>query len=70
MGDMISLIKDIGFPIFVAMYLLARIEGKIDKLVAAFVDLTEAFTDLTKQVNRVNQITGGESNGSSKHTKR
>ena len=49
MEEIVSIIKDIGFPIFVAMYLLARIEGKIDKLVAAFVDLTEAFTELAHQ---------------------
>lgn len=32
MGDWISMVKDVGFPIVVTLYLLYRIEGKLDEL--------------------------------------
>ncbi len=32
MGDWVSMVKDVGFPIVVTLYLLYRIEGKLDEL--------------------------------------
>ncbi|WEG11940.1 YvrJ family protein [Pullulanibacillus sp. KACC 23026] len=32
MNDWVSMIKDVGFPIVVTLYLLYRIEGKLDEL--------------------------------------
>ena len=46
MEELISIISNVGFPIFIAMFLLIRVEQKIDTLVSAFVDLTEAITKL------------------------
>lgn len=46
MEELISIISNVGFPIFIAMFLLIRVEQKIDTLVSAFVDLTESITKL------------------------
>lgn len=44
--DFISIISNVGFPIFIAMFLLIRVENKIDKLIGAFVDLTDSINEL------------------------
>lgn len=44
MQNYIAFISNVGFPIFIAMFLLIRIESKIEKLVTAFVDLTESIS--------------------------
>ena len=46
--DFISIISNVGFPIFIAMFLLIRVENKIDKLIGAFVDLTDSINELIK----------------------
>ena len=46
MEELISIISNVGFPIFIAMFLLIRLETKIDQLVSAFIDLTETITQL------------------------
>ena len=44
--DFISIISNVGFPIFIAMFMLIRVENKIDKLIGAFVDLTDSINEL------------------------
>lgn len=44
MGEMVTLVTNVGFPIAVATYLLIRFETKID-------GLTKAITDLSNVVN-------------------
>lgn len=43
MEDMISSIANLGFPIALSMYLLIRIEGKLDKLSEAISDLNRTL---------------------------
>lgn len=43
MQDFVNVVSNVGFPIFIAMFLLIRVENKIDQLIGAFVDLTEAI---------------------------
>lgn len=45
MGEMVTLITNVGFPIAVATYLLIRFETKID-------GLSKAITDLSTVVNQ------------------
>lgn len=51
-----SFITNTGFPVFIAMYLLIRFDHKIDKLVVAFVDLTEAINGMLKVVAKQNHV--------------
>lgn len=46
MQNYIAFISNVGFPIFIAMFLLIRIESKFEKLVSAFVDLTESINKI------------------------
>lgn len=39
MEEMMKLVANLGFPIVVAMYLLARVEKKIDNLIYLVLDL-------------------------------
>lgn len=48
MGEMVTLITNVGFPIAVATYLLIRFETKIDGLTKA---ITELSTVVTKNLN-------------------
>ncbi len=44
MGDeWLSLIGNVGFPILVSMYLLVRIEGKLDALTNSITQLTDTL---------------------------
>lgn len=45
MGEMVTLITNVGFPIAVATYLLIRFETKID-------GLSKAITELSAVVNQ------------------
>ena len=45
MGEMVTLITNVGFPIAVATYLLIRFETKID-------GLSKAITELSAVVNK------------------
>lgn len=45
MGEMVTLVTNVGFPIAVATYLLIRFETKID-------GLSKAITDLSAVVNK------------------
>ncbi|MBZ6484841.1 YvrJ family protein [Priestia aryabhattai] len=31
-GDLVSFIEDVGFPIILSLYLLVRLESKLDKI--------------------------------------
>lgn len=41
-GNLVELISNVGFPVAVSVYLLVRVEKKLD-------DLTKAFNDYTKE---------------------
>lgn len=43
MQDLLPLIANVGFPVVLSMYLLVRIEGKLEVLSAAIGDLTKAI---------------------------
>lgn len=49
MEELVSLISNVGFPIFVALYFLIRLENKLDRLTAAFIDLTEELSEIAKK---------------------
>lgn len=44
MGEMVTLITNVGFPIAVATYLLIRFETKIDGLTKAIAELSAVVT--------------------------
>ncbi|WP_134703785.1 YvrJ family protein [Ammoniphilus sp. YIM 78166] len=41
--DIIPLIGNLGFPIFVSWYLLTRVENKMDNLTASIAEMTKAI---------------------------
>ncbi|EFM24389.1 hypothetical protein HMPREF9225_1985 [Peptoniphilus duerdenii ATCC BAA-1640] len=41
MEEILQIVSNIGFPMAVAVYLLVRLEGKLDALTHALQDLTE-----------------------------
>ena len=43
MEDLLTMIGNIGFPIAVSVYLLVRVENKLDQLTLAIRDLEEAI---------------------------
>ena len=45
MGEMVTLVTNVGFPIAVATYLLIRFETKIDGLTKAITDLSTVVTN-------------------------
>ena len=50
MEELISIVSNVGFPIFIAMFLLIRVEQKIDQLIGSFMDLTESITRMMDSV--------------------
>ena len=44
MDDAIALIANLGFPIAVSIFLLVRIEGKMDELTASVKELSQAIS--------------------------
>ncbi|MEG0496427.1 MAG: YvrJ family protein [Carnobacterium sp.] len=42
---MVEIIGNLGFPIFVAWFLLQRMENKLDELVKAIQDLNQVFNN-------------------------
>ena len=44
MDDVIALIANLGFPIAVSIFLLVRIEGKMDELTASVKELSQAIS--------------------------
>ena len=49
MEELISLIKDVGFPIVVTIYLLYRIEGKLEMLNNSIQSLPLMLSELMKK---------------------
>ncbi|MCM3588312.1 YvrJ family protein [Mesobacillus maritimus] len=45
MDELIPLISEVGFPIVVTLYLLYRIEAKLDNVVQSIQDLPERMKD-------------------------
>ncbi|WP_120189858.1 YvrJ family protein [Ammoniphilus oxalaticus] len=41
--DLIQLISNLGFPIFVSWYLLTRVESRIETLTASITAMTQAI---------------------------
>ncbi len=46
MDEMITLIANLGFPIAVSIYLLVRIEGKMDELTGSVKELSRVISKL------------------------
>jgi hypothetical protein len=44
MQELLPQIANVGFPVVLSMYLLVRIEGKLEVLSTAISDLTKAIT--------------------------
>ena len=42
MQDYVSIISSVGFPIFIAMFVMIRIEKKMEELINAFTKLSES----------------------------
>lgn len=51
MEELINLITNVGFPMAVAVYLLIRVEGKLNHLTAAIYELREAIITLPRERN-------------------
>ncbi|EDU37146.1 YvrJ family protein [Clostridium sporogenes] len=47
--QLIKLISDVGFPIAVSLYLLLRIEKKLDEITKALTTLDKTITSVMKQ---------------------
>lgn len=48
MDGLISLIGNVGFPIAISIYLLVRIEGKLENLTASINNLSSVINRLEK----------------------
>jgi hypothetical protein len=48
MEDLVGIIGNVGFPIAVSAYLLIRIEGRLQDLSQAILDLREAIITLPR----------------------
>ncbi len=46
MDEMITLIANLGFPIAVSIYLLVRIEGKMDELTGSVKELSRVIAKM------------------------
>lgn len=42
-SSFVDIISNIGFPIFISLYLLQRMETKLDEMVQALQDLSRSF---------------------------
>lgn len=51
LGDLVNLIGNVGFPIAVSIYLLVRIEGKMEVLTQSINNLSNVIND-TKNNNK------------------
>ncbi|RXT00965.1 YvrJ family protein [Ammoniphilus sp. CFH 90114] len=47
--DLIPLIGNLGFPIFVSWYLLTRVESKMEALTSSIADMTQAIHGWQKE---------------------
>lgn len=51
LGDLVNLIGNVGFPIAVSIYLLVRIEGKMEILTQSINNLSNVINDVKKNSN-------------------
>lgn len=47
-NEIIGMISNVGFPVIITLYLLTRIEGKLETL-------TMSINDLSKTINRMDR---------------
>lgn len=47
-SEFISVISNVGFPIFLTVYLLTRIEGKLDTLSVSINDLSKTISKMDR----------------------
>jgi len=47
--DLIQMVSNLGFPIFVSWYLLTRVENKIESLSSSIADMTKAIQGWQKE---------------------
>ena len=67
MTELLSLLKDFGFPSAIALIILLRIEPRLDKLRDAIVELPQRLHELT-HINRGNPgPTSTTSEGATEH---
>lgn len=52
MEQYVSIVSSVGFPIFIAMFILIRMESKIEKLVAAFVELSDSIEKIIEKTEK------------------
>lgn len=56
MQDYATIISSVGFPIFIAMFVIIRIDNKIEKLIAEIAKLSEAIhQDIETNKNENNE---------------
>lgn len=48
-SELINIIKEVGFPIAVAAWVLVRLNGKLDKLTQALERITDRFISMTME---------------------
>lgn len=46
MDEMVNFIANVGFPIAISIFLLARVENKLDSLSESIIELSIAIKDL------------------------
>lgn len=46
--EMVQLVRDVGFPIVISLYLLIRIEGKLETLTVSINDLSSNIAKMNK----------------------
>lgn len=46
MDEMVNFIANVGFPIAISIFLLARVESKLDSLSESIIELSIAIKDL------------------------
>ncbi|MDF2674135.1 MAG: YvrJ family protein [Clostridiales bacterium] len=50
MEDLISQIANFGFPIVLSVYLLVRVEGKLEKLTESINELSSAIVSMDRKI--------------------
>ena len=58
--DWIQLIKDVGFPVFVAVYLLVRFDGLLVALDKREEHEAELLEQLLNEMRKLNEFHGGQ----------
>ncbi|MFA9398407.1 MAG: YvrJ family protein [Clostridiaceae bacterium] len=48
--DVVNLVGNVGFPIAISIYLLVRIEGKLENLTSSIDALTKVITNIDKSM--------------------